>query len=313
MTSKTKDPKLENFKKAQQEKAIARLPEFKTLNLTDDPKQIKTLIKEIDAQAGKEIAAVAQEITLIETQQYYLVGRCFIHLKSITEKGGYKEAIDELGYTYDEVKHQVKMTETYINQALTRKKDNVVLLGPGMLGTMSRNLSPAQLKALGSGKKVFGLRDKDLENMSSREFINRIKLEKAKADEAVISEFKKTQQLCKSHDKIRTQGDTIDELNDSLRILTDGPKDVQDIGKLAQEIIAGTTKIDVAARQLYKMNHAPEANAILTTSMSFATASMRKLLDQFENIESDQNTLDNANIEATLKRINEMSADNNTE
>ena len=284
----------------QKNAAISRLPEFKTLDLTDDPEQVKNVITQIDAQANQ---IIAETVGAIEDQRFVMVGRCFIHLKSITDKGQYQDAIEELGYTYDQVKKQVKVTETYIKQALTRKKGIDALLGPGMLGTMARLFNRKELKALGDGNKVYGLSDKNLESMTQQQVVAHVRGARAERDEAIQDLDKIKTQRDKSHLKIKSLGAENSALEDKMRLLTAGPEDVQDVGTLSDMAINNILEAAKCIRQMNMLSQSEKAFVIMATTMKFSISQLRLVFDEIEGVESPESIIDEASMEATFEKI----------
>ena len=278
---------LAKFEKQKHDAAVDKLPEFIALDLTDDPKQIVGLIRRIKEQANAELVRVADAITAIQNTEFYLIGRCFGHLKTITDQGKYKEAIEELGYTYDTVKIQVKTTETYIKQLLTRKKDIDVLLPPGMLGTIARNLNRDELTALGQGKEVLGLRDKDLEGKSQREAIALIKTARAERDNARQATVKLKDQRDKSNTKNRNLQDQNKQLETALDLATKGPKSVEEAHIVCSNIRACAASISVYIDQLKVMAHSDEVAAAGHETITFAKLKIQIKHDEFYGTETD--------------------------
>ena len=284
--TKNNDTKQALEQQQQQENAaaIARLPEFKTLDLTDDPEQVKGLIQQIDAQANKEIA---QFVGAIEDQRFVLVGRCFIHLKSITDKGKYQESIEELGYTYDQVKKQVKVTETYINHALKRKKGIDALLGPGMLGTMGRLFNRSELAALGDGKKVLGLRDSDLQEMSQSDVINHVRAARAERDEAIQERSDTAEKLKKSNKKNQDLEDKLHQKNNEYNLLEKGPESLEQARELCANIRSHSNAIKQHIVALSAMAHSAEVAHAADESVAYAKYNIQISHDEFHGAKSD--------------------------
>lgn len=275
---------LKQYESQKHDAAVARLPEFKSLDLTDDPDQVVGLIRDIDIQANKEIA---QFVGAIEDQRFVLVGRCFQHLKKIADKGKYTDSIQELGYTYDQVKKQVKFTETYIKQALTRKRGINALLGPGMMGTMARLFTRNELTALGDGKKVHGLRDTDLGKLTQNEVILHIKAARAERDEAIDDNRKLTKQRDVSNKNNHALQDTNKQLQSELDLATKGPKSVEEAHIVCSNIRAAAASISVYIDKLKVMAHSDEVAAAAHESITFAKLKIQTQHDDFCGVETD--------------------------
>lgn len=270
------------IKKQETEKAMARLPEFKSLDLTDDPEQVKSLITAIENQASKEIV---NAVSAIDGQRYVMVGRCFIHLKSICDHGEYKKGIEELGYKYDQVKKQIKFTESYINQALTRKKGTDALFGPGMAATMASYLSKDELKQLGDGETVYSLTDTAISKMTQREFVAHVKAAKAERDEAILERIKKDGQLSKSHDKNRTLEHEKSLIQDELDLLRKGPKSTEDAHKICSHLRSLATEMSVYIKKLKVLGHVPEVTNAGNDTIAWSILKLQIEFDLFSDVE----------------------------
>jgi len=269
---------IEARREAERERALARVPEFAGLELSDDPEKVYAEIASIKSQAHQAIAETSMQIT---QQAVVLTGRCFLHLKKILPHGQFQESIETHGYKYDYVIKAMKVTETFADLA---KNGTGTIFGGGKLLTMASFFRRDELRALASGQEVLGLDEAAIEKMSLREMREHVRAARAEAAQAARERDAEHEKRLKSNEKLSKLEEDLAAAKREAQLYKDGPADLREVAELCRSAQSHAIAAAFALEKARKLDNSESAHRLLQDAHDFVSFKAHQAHCDFDGV-----------------------------